>query len=186
MSSVQLKAGKKGKNTKNAAETKSVVVSCSFFQENVSLLSAMGGMRRTAKFLGLQNSEKNDVLGVMRCGLDIPCKPNEDNTFTDFDDLVNRRKEAEDIDAEARQRLLDPKLDVETFTNRFFEIAQYTPDQCVRPRAESLDSAMIYYSEKITFMEEKGSIDHVSRLATTVGIGRALNKRTSAFQSFDS
>lgn len=71
ISSVESKTAKTGKITKKVTATNSVVMLCPFYNEPVSLMAAMGKMKSTVAFMGIEDhvgSKEN--IGYSRCGYD--------------------------------------------------------------------------------------------------------------------
>jgi hypothetical protein len=71
ISSVESKTTKTGKSTKKVSATNSVVMLCPFYNEPVSLMAAMGKMKSTVAFMGIEDhvgSKEN--IGYSRCGYD--------------------------------------------------------------------------------------------------------------------
>lgn len=119
-------ATKKIKSAKKMAETNSVVILCPYYSEPVSLMAAMGKMKSTVEFMGINNdfgSEEN--VGFSRSGNEAVCRDfgfhNEETTEEVFDKWVSKMERTQRSETENLAKLMDDKITEEEFTRVLFE-----------------------------------------------------------------
>ena len=70
ISSLVSTVAKDTKKTRSVTDAKSTVVLCPYYSEPISLMAAMGKMKSTAKFLGVDDDSSQDSIGVTRSDMD--------------------------------------------------------------------------------------------------------------------
>jgi hypothetical protein len=129
VSSIAAKAATKNiKSAKKMADTNSVVMLCPYYSEPVSLMAAMGKMKQTVEFMGINSeisSEEN--VGYSRSGRETVSRDfafRQEETSEDvYDKWVSRLDKYQKQETNALAKLMDDKITQEDFTTLFFEHA---------------------------------------------------------------
>jgi hypothetical protein len=129
VSSIAAKAATKNiKSAKKMTDTHSVVMLCPYYSEPVSLMAAMGKMKQTVEFMGINdgiNSDEN--IGYSRSGKetvsrDLVFHPDEGSEVV-YDKWVSRLEKYQKQETSALAKLMDESVTQEEFSKVFFEHA---------------------------------------------------------------
>ncbi|KAK4517369.1 DNA repair protein rhp26 [Mucor velutinosus] len=127
VSSIVTKSTKKNtKSSKKMVDTNSVVMLCPYYSEPVSLMAAMGKMKQTVEFMGINNeisSEEN--IGYSRSGTetvsrDCAFHPDEDSDAV-YDKWVSRLEKYQKQETNTLSKLMADDISGEEFSKVFFE-----------------------------------------------------------------
>ncbi|KAI7870003.1 hypothetical protein BDF14DRAFT_1778373 [Spinellus fusiger] len=124
ISKVDSKTTKSGKTQKTVMDAKSVVIICPYYCEPMSLMAAMGKMRSTVEFLGVQQ----DAVGLMRSGVDavgrsvVSARYKEDDAL--FTKWVTKQELTQTDEQRIMAKLLKKDLSVDKFTTLFMNYVQ--------------------------------------------------------------
>lgn len=142
VSSITAKAATKNiKSAKKMADTNSVVMLCPYYSEPVSLMAAMGKMKQTVEFMGINidiGSEEN--VGYSRSGRetvsrDFPFRQEESSEDV-YDKWVSRLDKYQKQESNVLAKLMDDNISQHDFSTLFFEHA------CVKSVTENGDVEM--------------------------------------------
>lgn len=129
VSSITAKTATKNiKSAKKMTDTNSVVILCPYYSEPVSLMAAMGKMKQTVEFMGINNdfgSEEN--IGFSRSGKEAVCRDfgfhSEETSEQVFDKWISKMEKNQKSETNTLTKLMDDKITQEEFTTAFFEHA---------------------------------------------------------------
>ncbi|KAI8088451.1 hypothetical protein BDF21DRAFT_358172 [Thamnidium elegans] len=127
VSSVVAKTNSKNiKSAKKMADTNSVVMLCPYYSEPISLMAAMGKMKQTVEFMGINNdysSEEN--IGYSRSGRETVSRDfgfhADESSDELYDKWVSRLEKYQKLETNTLAKLMDKDITQEEFTNLFFE-----------------------------------------------------------------
>ncbi|KAI9483654.1 MAG: hypothetical protein EXX96DRAFT_599962 [Benjaminiella poitrasii] len=132
VSSVTAKTdAKKKKASKKMVETNSVIMLCPYYNEPVSLMAAMGKMKRTVEFMGIDNSiDSEQNIGYSRSGCETVIRAVKLNVSDDselvYDKYAFRLERYQKKDTDALTKLMTDDITQEEFTKNFFEHVNIT------------------------------------------------------------
>ncbi|KAI7896338.1 uncharacterized protein EV154DRAFT_435444 [Mucor mucedo] len=127
VSSITAKTATKNiKSAKKMAETNSVVILCPYYSEPVSLMAAMGKMKSTVEFMGINNdfgSEEN--VGFSRSGKEAVCRDlalhHEEASEEVFDKWISKMERSQKAETDNLEILMKDDITEEEFTQAFFD-----------------------------------------------------------------
>lgn len=155
VSSITAKTATKNiKSAKKMTDTNSVVILCPYYSEPVSLMAAMGKMKPTVEFMGINNdfgSEEN--VGFSRSGKEAVCRDfgfHADETSEQvFDKWISKLEKHQKAETSSLTKLMDDKITQEEFTAAFFEHAHpKTVDSDVEMKEDGSDDAVATKTEE--------------------------------------
>jgi hypothetical protein len=127
VSSIVTKSSKKNiKSSKKMLDTNSVVMLCPYYSEPVSLMAAMGKMKQTVEFMGINNEISSDEnIGYSRSGTetvsrDFAFHPEEDSDVV-YDKWVSRLEKYQKQETNTLAKLMADNISGEDFSKLFFE-----------------------------------------------------------------
>lgn len=127
VSSIVTKSSKKNtKSSKKMLDTNSVVMLCPYYSEPVSLMAAMGKMKQTVEFMGINNEISSDEnIGYSRSGTetvsrDFAFHPEEDSDVV-YDKWVSRLEKYQKQETNTLTKLMADNISGEDFSKLFFE-----------------------------------------------------------------
>ncbi|KAI8140412.1 hypothetical protein BJV82DRAFT_671490 [Fennellomyces sp. T-0311] len=122
ISSLVSTVAKDTKKTRSVTDAKSIVVLCPYYSEPISLMAAMGKMKSTAKFLGIDDDSAQESIGVTRSNMDALVtqpKYNEDDDVY-YSNWIQNIEHVQKKENKTLAQLLNPSTDVAAFTKAFF------------------------------------------------------------------
>ncbi|KAI8645967.1 hypothetical protein BD408DRAFT_410924 [Parasitella parasitica] len=127
VSSIATKSTKKNnKSSKKMVDTNSVVMLCPYYSEPVSLMAAMGKMKQTVEFMGINNEITSDEnIGYSRSGnetvsRDFAFHPDEDSDVV-YDKWVSRLEKYQKQETNSLSKLMADDISGEDFSKIFFD-----------------------------------------------------------------
>lgn len=129
VSSIESKTATKNiKSAKKMSDTNSVVMLCPYYSEPVSLMAAMGTMKATVDFMGINNDISSDEnIGYSRSGKETVSRDfpfhSEESSEDVYDKWVSRFEKYQKHETNTLVKLLDEKVTPEEFSSVFFEHA---------------------------------------------------------------
>ncbi|KAI7905443.1 uncharacterized protein BX663DRAFT_549446 [Cokeromyces recurvatus] len=117
---------KKIKSSKKMVDTNSVIMLCPYYNEPVSLIAAMGKMKQTIEFMGINNSiDSKQSIGYSHSGIETVCQPvkfciNDDSEQV-YQKWVSRLKKYQKKSTNALAKLMMEDITQEEFTDTFFK-----------------------------------------------------------------
>ncbi|CAO3641709.1 unnamed protein product [Mucor hiemalis] len=129
VSSIESKTATKNiKSAKKMSDTNSVVMLCPYYSEPVSLMAAMGTMKATVDFMGINNDISSDEnIGYSRSGKETVSRDfpfhSEESSEDVYDKWVSRFEKYQKHETNILVKLLDEKVTPEEFSSVFFEHA---------------------------------------------------------------
>ncbi|KAI9258122.1 hypothetical protein BDA99DRAFT_515291 [Phascolomyces articulosus] len=113
------------KKKRSVTDAKSTVILCPFYSEPISLMAALGKMKSTATFLGIDDDSKQESIGVTRSDMDAlssqpPKRLENSNDQSYYDSWIHSLEHAQKKENKSLSLLLKPSLDINTFTTTFF------------------------------------------------------------------
>lgn len=131
MSSIATKAAssKSKKSTKKLVDADSAVMLCPYYSEPVSLMAAMGKMKQTVEFMGINNDFRSDEnVGYSRSGMETVLRePNFDvkeEPASVYNTWVSKLEKCQKNETKTLARLMNPDVTADEFTKIFFNYVQ--------------------------------------------------------------
>ncbi|KAI9495131.1 hypothetical protein BDB00DRAFT_816053 [Zychaea mexicana] len=158
ISSLVSTTAKDTKKTRSVTDAKSTVVLCPFYSEPISLMAAMGKMKSTARFLGIDDDSKPESIGVTRSDMDAlsfqpPRHADKDDDDALYDRWAHSLEHVQKKENKSLSLLLNPTIDVENFSKTFF--SRVSKKEIKRP-SSTIEKSSSAYREAMAQMESKG------------------------------
>lgn len=116
---------KSTKSTKKMVDTNSVVMLCPYYSEPVSLMAAMGKMKQTVDFMGINNNIISDEnIGYSRSGMETvgrdPTYNMDEDPEAVYDKWVSKLEKYQKFETNTLSQLMNDSITADEFTKVFF------------------------------------------------------------------